>query len=90
MNKQELIEKIASESTLSKKAVTETVNAVFEEIAHSLKKKEDVKLSGFGNFFVKEVKSHNGVNPKTKKAVVVASKKKVTFHPSEALKEKIK
>ena len=90
MNKAELIEKIAVKTQCSKKDTTEIVNLVFEEIGNSLKNCEDVRLSGFGNFFAKEKESHKGVNPKTKKEVVVEKGKKIIFHPSETFKENIK
>ena len=85
MNKAELIEAV-SKNTCTKKEAQEAVEAVFDAIRSSLKKKDPVAISGFGTFKVKETKARMGRNPKTGEAIQISAKKKVAFKASKDLK----
>jgi len=86
MNKAQLIEAVA-ENTSTKKEAQMAVETVFNAIKVSLKKKEDVAVSGFGTFKVKQTKARTGRNPKTGETIKIPAKKKVAFRASKDLKE---
>lgn len=85
MNKAQLIETIA-EKTATKKEAQEMVEAMLDAIKGSLKKEEDVAISGFGTFKVKRTKARVGRNPKTGETIQIPAKKKVAFKASKDLK----
>lgn len=64
----------------------EVVEIFFEEIRIALEKGEEVKLSGFGNFTLKEKKSRPGRNPKTGEPKEISARKVVTFHAGQKLR----
>jgi len=85
MNKAQLVEAIAAK-TATKKEAQEIVEAVWDSIKSSLKKKEDVAISGFGTFRVKQTKARTGRNPKTGETIQIPAKKKIAFRASKELK----
>ncbi len=85
MNKAQLIEAIAAKTT-TKKQAQEIVETVWDSIKDSLKKKEDVAISGFGTFRVKQTKARTGRNPKTGETIQIPAKKKIAFRASKELK----
>ena len=89
MNKAQLIEVIAQELNIPKKYSGEMVNAVFDKITETLCNGESVKLSGFGNFIVKEKEERVARNPMTKEEITIAATRKVSFKPSDVLKETV-
>lgn len=62
-------------------------NDFFDSIKDSLAKGEEVKLSGFGNFVVREKSSRPGRNPKTGEQVIISARKVVTFKAGPKLKK---
>jgi integration host factor subunit alpha len=74
---------------LSRQDATSLVELFFAEISATLIQGEEVKLSGFGNFSIRDKKSRPGRNPKTGETVAISARRVVTFHPSHKLKEKI-
>lgn len=85
MNKAQLVDVIA-EKTATKKEAQMLVETIWEAIKGSLKKKEDVAISGFGTFKVKQTKARQGRNPKTGETIQIPAKKKVAFRASKELK----
>ncbi|MBP7088292.1 MAG: HU family DNA-binding protein [Candidatus Omnitrophica bacterium] len=85
MNKAQLVEVIAAKTT-TKKEAQEIVETVWDSIKSSLKKKEDVAISGFGTFRVKQTKARTGRNPKTGETIQIPAKKKIAFRASKELK----
>jgi len=91
MNKSELISAIAGNAGLSKvdskRALEGFIAAVFNEL-----KKEGGKISlvGFGTFFVAEKSARQGINPRTKQPIKIASKKVAKFKPGSELADAIK
>jgi len=85
MNKAKLVEIIAAK-TDTKKAAMEIVDTIWDSIKASLKKEEDVAISGFGTFKVKETKARAGRNPATGETIQIPAKKKVAFKASKDLK----
>ena len=85
MNKAGLIDAVAGK-TATKKEAQEIVETIWDTIKCSLKKEEDVAISGFGTFKVKQTKARMGRNPKTGETIQIPAKKKVAFRVSKELK----
>ncbi len=90
MTKNELSSKIAgSFSGLDKQIVKDIVARTFEEISASLANGENVQLSGFGTFELRQRSERKGVNPRTKEPITIPASKTVGFKPGKALKESV-
>lgn len=87
MNKATLIDEMAKTSKLSKAACKSALEAVLEVISTSLKKGEDVVLTGFGTFGVMHRQQREGINPITKAKMVIPAKKVPKFKAGKALKD---
>ncbi|MBU1113173.1 MAG: HU family DNA-binding protein [Candidatus Omnitrophica bacterium] len=85
MNKAQLVDAIVAQ-TATKKQAQEIVDTIWDSIKNSLKKKEDVAISGFGTFRVKQTKARQGRNPKTGETIQIPAKKKIAFRASKDLK----
>jgi len=71
---------------LSKKESAEIVELVFETLKQILEQGEKVKISGFGNFVVREKKARIGRNPQTGTEIRISPRRVLTFKPSQILK----
>ena len=89
LTKADLAEMLFNDLGLNKREAKEMVELFFEEIRSSLENKEEVKLSGFGNFDIRDKKSRPGRNPKTGEEVAVTARRVVTFKPGQKLKARI-
>jgi DNA-binding protein HU-beta len=87
MNKGELVKVLAEKTDLSQKDVKTVVDAFIETIGESLKKGEEVRLIGFGTFYVKERKARTGIKPGTKEKIKIPAKKIPGFRPGSELKK---
>ena len=85
MNKEELIEAIASGSKLTKADSGRALDATIEAIEKALKKGDRVGLVGFGSFSVAKRAARMGRNPQTGKAIKIAAKKVVKFKAGTVL-----
>ena len=74
---------------LSRNESSNLVDSVFSEILSSLVKGDDVKISSFGTFIVREKKERIGRNPKTGQEVPITARSVVTFRASNVLKSKV-
>src|SRR5690554_5324169 len=86
LTKAELAELLFERVGLNKREAKDIVDTFFEEIRESLAKGESVKLSGFGNFQVRDKPARPGRNPKTGEVIPIAARRVVTFHASQKLK----
>ncbi len=86
LTKAELADLLFNKVGLNKREAKEMVESFFEEIRVRLEQKEDVKLSGFGNFQLRDKPQRPGRNPKTGEEVAISARRVVTFHPSAKLK----
>ena len=89
MNKQELIEKIAEDTGLSKKDAERALNSFVENVKKALKKDQKVSLVGFGTFSVSNRKAREGRNPATGETIKIAASKTPKFKPGKPFKEEL-
>jgi len=89
MNKDNLVELVQAQMNSTKKDAEGIVSLILESISKSLKKGEDVAISGFGSFVVKAKAARMGVNPKTGEKIHIAAKKVVKFRPAKVLKDMV-
>ena len=86
LTKAELADLLFEKVGLNKREAKEMVEAFFEEIRVQLEQGQDVKLSGFGNFQLRDKSQRPGRNPKTGEEIPICARRVVTFHPSAKLK----
>jgi integration host factor subunit alpha len=89
LTKAELSELLFEKVGLNKTEAKEMVEGFFEEIRLALEKGESVKLSGFGNFELREKSERPGRNPKTGEEIPIKARRVVTFHSSQKLKTSV-
>ncbi len=90
MTKADIIERVYDNlGALSKKESAEIVEMVFETIKLTLAQGEKIKISGFGNFVVREKKARIGRNPQTGIEIRISPRRVLTFKPSQVLKNSI-
>lgn len=89
-SKKDIAAAVADQLGITKKDAEAAVNAVFDEIAATLKDGGEVTLSGFGKFVVMDKPARQGVNPATGEKIEIAASKALKFKPAKALKDEIK
>ena len=86
LTKAELAEMLFEQVGLNKREAKDMVETFFDEIRNALERGELVKLSGFGNFQLRDKPQRPGRNPKTGEAIPITARRVVTFHASQKLK----
>ena len=86
MTKAEIVEQIYERVGFSKKEAAELVEKVFQIIKETLSEGEKVKISGFGNFVVRQKNARKGRNPQTGEEILLEARRVLTFKPSLVLK----
>ncbi len=86
MTKADIVEKVYQKLGFSKKESSELVEMVFNILKNTLEKGEKVKISGFGNFMVRDKKERIGRNPQTGSQIKISARRVLTFRPSQVLK----
>ena len=89
MNKMELISSVAEHTDISRAKATEVIDAVFGAIEEALKRKEEVRLVGFGTFATAVRKEGTGRNPRTGESMTIAASTTVRFKAGKALKDSV-
>ncbi|WP_150550184.1 integration host factor subunit alpha [Pandoraea soli] len=89
LTKAELAELLFEQVGLNKREAKDMVEAFFESIRDALESGDSVKLSGFGNFQLRDKPQRPGRNPKTGQAIPIAARRVVTFHASQKLKSMV-
>lgn len=89
MNKEELVQAVASKTNMPKNASLEAVDAVFAAIEESLISHEDVTIAGFGKFAAKYQKARDARNPSTGEPISLPARFAVKFSPSSVLKSAV-
>jgi len=85
----DLVADVVEQTDLSKAKATEVVDAVFGAIEAALKRKEEVRLVGFGTFGTAERKAAIGRNPRTGEEIQIAASTSVRFKPGKTLKDAV-
>jgi integration host factor subunit alpha len=89
LTKAEMAELLFERVGLNKREAKDMVETFFDEIIEALSQGKSVKLSGFGNFQLRDKPQRPGRNPKTGEAIPISARRVVTFHASQKLKEQI-
>ena len=89
LTKAELAESLFEELGLNKREAKELVDLFFEEIKDALADGTQVKLSGFGNFDLRDKNQRPGRNPKTGEEIPISARRVVTFRPGQKLKTRV-
>lgn len=90
MNKAELIEKVATESKITKAQAERVLDATMDIIKKTVKKGDDVKLVGFGTFAKAKRKARKGRNPQTGKEIKIPATWYPKFRPGSEFKEMVR
>lgn len=86
LTKAELAEMLFDQVGLNKRESKDMVEAFFDVIREALEQGDSVKLSGFGNFQLRDKPQRPGRNPKTGEIIPITARRVVTFHASQKLK----
>ncbi len=89
LTKADIVERVYKEAGFSKKEAADLVDLVFKIIKDTLSKGEKVKISGFGNFSIRDKSTRVGRNPQTGEAMEITARRVLTFKPSQVLKEDV-
>jgi integration host factor subunit alpha len=89
LTKADMAERLFDDLGLNKREAKELVEAFFEEIRFSLEQGQQVKLSGFGNFDLRNKNQRPGRNPKTGEEIPISARRVVTFRPGQKLKARV-
>lgn len=89
MNKEELIDAIATTSNLSKADSARALEGFVSSIKTALKGGDDVRLVGFGTFHVVDRKASTGRNPRTGETIQIAASKQPKFKPGQPLRDTV-
>ena len=89
MNKNDIINAIAEQTDISKVKAAEVLDAFINTVTKALKKKEEVKLIGFGTFAVSTRKATKGHNPRTGEEIKIAASLQPKFKAGKTLKDMI-
>ncbi|MCK5719122.1 MAG: integration host factor subunit alpha [Thiomargarita sp.] len=90
LTKANMAEKLFNKVGLNKREAKDIIDLFFEEVRLSLERGEQVKLSGFGNFELRDKKERPGRNPKTGKEIPIKARRVVTFRAGQKLRSRIK
>ena len=86
MTKADLIENVSLNTGFTKREAANIVEDFFDLIKSTLENGEMIKISGFGNFVVRNKATRNGRNPQTGEALEISSRRILTFKPSQTLR----
>ena len=89
LTKAELADMLFEQVGLNKREAKDMVEAFFEEVRGALQTGDGVKLSGFGNFQLRDKPQRPGRNPKTGEEIPITARRVVTFHASQKLKANV-
>ncbi|WP_040840026.1 integration host factor subunit alpha [Thiothrix nivea] len=89
LTKADMVEHLFEELGLNKREAKDLVEMFFEEISDALITGKNVKLSGFGNFMLRDKTQRPGRNPKTGEEIPVTARRVVTFRPGQKLKQRV-
>lgn len=89
LTKADIADRLFHEVGLNKREAKEFVDAYFEVIRSALEQGENVKLSGFGNFQLRDKNERPGRNPKSGEEIPISARRVVTFRPGQKLRSRV-
>lgn len=89
LTKAEMAQRLFEDVGLNKREAKEFVDVFFDVIRDALEKGENVKLSGFGNFDLRQKNQRPGRNPKTGEEIPISARRVVTFRAGQKLKARV-
>ena len=89
MTKADIVETVYEKIGFSRKESAELVDLVFDFMKETLETGSKIKISGFGNFIVREKRSRKGRNPQTGEEIQISARRVLTFKPSQVLRKAI-
>jgi integration host factor subunit alpha len=89
LTKAELAELLNEQVAFNKREANDMVESFFDEVRAALENGRGVKLSGFGNFQLRDKPQRPGRNPKTGEEIPISARRVVTFHASQKLKSMV-
>lgn len=89
LTKAELVQQLTDTIGLNKREAADLVDGFFSELTDALGTGEQVKLSGFGVFHLRDKPSRPGRNPKTGEPSVISARRVVSFQPSQKLRQAV-
>lgn len=89
MTKADIVDEVYQKVGFSKKESAEIVDLMFEIIKETLERSENIKISGFGSFVLREKRARRGRNPQTGEEIQITPRRVLTFKPSLVLKKAI-
>ncbi len=90
LTRADMAESLFNKLGLNKREARELVDLCFEELAASLAVGEQIKLSGFGNFYLLDKYERPGRNPRTGEVIPISARRVVTFRPGKKLQARVK
>ncbi len=87
MNKDDLVVAVANDSGLTKSDAARVVDSLFDAITASLRRSDDVRITGFGTFAVANRAARDGRNPRTGEKIRIPASRQAKFKAGKALKE---
>jgi integration host factor subunit alpha len=89
LTKADIADRLFDEVGLNKREAKEFVDSFFEAVRNALEGGENVKLSGFGNFQLRDKNQRPGRNPKTGEEIPISARRVVTFRPGQKLRARV-
>ncbi|MBI2711842.1 MAG: integration host factor subunit alpha [Bdellovibrio sp.] len=89
MTKADIVEALYEKVGFSKKEAADLVELVFDTLKGTLADGQKIKISGFGNFVVREKRSRVGRNPQTGESIEISARRVLTFRPSQVLRSDV-
>jgi integration host factor subunit alpha len=89
MTKADIVDSLYEKVGFSKKEAADLVELVFDTIKNTLANGQKIKISGFGNFVVREKRARVGRNPQTGQSIEISARRVLTFRPSQVLRAEV-
>lgn len=89
MTKADIVDSLYEKVGFSKKEAADLVEMVFDTIKNTLSQGQKIKISGFGNFVVREKRARIGRNPQTGESIEISARRVLTFRPSQVLRAEV-
>ncbi len=89
MTKADIVEAMYEKVGFSKKEAGDLVELIFDTLKGTLAQGQKIKISGFGNFIVREKRARVGRNPQTGDSIEISARRVLTFRPSQVLRAEV-